>query len=293
MWVEFGPTTAYGQTTSPVSLAAGRAQRVSVVLSSLSAAVHYFAHVVVSSPAGRVSSPDVAFTTLTVTKVMRVAAAGDIACDPDEPNFNGGQGTATACRQFAVSSAILAGGYDAVLPLGDEQYNAGSASAFAASYHPSWGRLDSIAHPVVGNHEYGAPGCRALFPVLRRGGRDTGSGVVLLRARLVARDRLERQLRSHRGGLRRRLAPGALAARRPRRPPRGLHARVLAPAAVHLGSGSSDAGGEVVLGRSLGRGRRDRAQRPRTRVRALRAANRVGSARRRPGHPRVRRGHGR
>jgi len=128
---------------------AGSTQRVSVVLSSLSAAVHYFAHVVVSSPTGRVSSPDVAFTTLTTSKVIRIAAAGDIACDPNEPNFNGGQGTATACRQFAVSSAILAGGYDAVLPLGDEQYNAGSASAFAASYHPSWGRLDSIAHPVV------------------------------------------------------------------------------------------------------------------------------------------------
>ena len=176
LWVEFGPTTAYGQTTSPVSLAAGGAQRVSVVLSSLSAAVRYFAHVVVSSPTGRVSSPDVAFTTLTTTKVIRVAAAGDIACDPDEPNFNGGQGTATACRQFAVSSAILAGGYDAVLPLGDEQYNAGSASAFAASYHPSWGRLDSVAHPVVGNHEYGRPAAGPYFQYFGASAGTPGQG---------------------------------------------------------------------------------------------------------------------
>jgi hypothetical protein len=176
LWVEFGPTTAYGQTTSPVSLAAGSTQRVSVVLSSLSAAVHYFAHVVVSSPTGRVSSPDVAFTTLTTSKVIRIAAAGDIACDPNEPNFNGGQGTATACRQFAVSSAILAGGYDAVLPLGDQQYNAGSASAFAASYHPSWGRLDSIAHPVVGNHEYGRPAAGPYFQYFGASAGTPGQG---------------------------------------------------------------------------------------------------------------------
>jgi hypothetical protein len=174
--VEFGPTTAYGQTTTPVSLAAGSSQRVSVVLSSLSAAVHYVAHVVASSPAGRASSPDVAFTTLTSTQVIRVAAAGDIACDPNEPNFNGGQGTATACRQFAVSSAILAGGYDAVLPLGDEQYNAGSASAFAASYHPSWGRLDSIAHPVVGNHEYGRPAAAPYFQYFGASAGTPGQG---------------------------------------------------------------------------------------------------------------------
>jgi Calcineurin-like phosphoesterase len=175
-WVEYGPTTAYGQATNPVSLAAGSSQKVPVVLSSLSAAVHYFARVVVFSPAGRVNSPDVAFSTLTETKVVRVATAGDIACDPNEANFNGGQGTATACRQFAVSSAILAGGYDAVLPLGDQQYNAGSAAAFAASYHPSWGRLDSIAHPVVGNHEYGRPAAGPYFQYFGAAAGTPGQG---------------------------------------------------------------------------------------------------------------------
>ena len=175
-WVEYGPTTAYGQATSPVSLAAGSSQKVPVTLSSLSAAVHYFAHVVVFSPAGRVTSPDVTFSTLTDTKVVRVATAGDIACDPNEANFNGGQGTATACRQFAVSSAILAGGYDAVLPLGDTQYNAGSTAAFAASYHPSWGRLDAIAHPVVGNHEYGRPAAGPYFQYFGAAAGTPGQG---------------------------------------------------------------------------------------------------------------------
>jgi hypothetical protein len=175
-WVEYGPTTAYGQATSPVSLAAGSSQKVPVTLTSLSAAVHYFARVVVFSPAGRVNSPDATFTTLTDTKVVRIAAAGDIACDPNEANFNGGQGTATACRQLAVSSAILAGGYDAVLPLGDTQYNAGSAAAFAASYHPSWGRLNSIAHPVVGNHEYGRPGAGPYFQYFGAAAGTAGQG---------------------------------------------------------------------------------------------------------------------
>jgi acid phosphatase type 7 len=175
-WVEYGPTTAYGQATSPVSLAAGSSQKVAVILSSLLDASHYFARVVVFSPAGRINSTDATFTTLTDTEVVRLAAAGDIACDPTEANFNGGEGTATACRQFAVSSAILAGGYDAVLPLGDEQYIAGSASAFAASYHPSWGRLDPIAHPVVGNHEYGRPAAGPYFQYFGASAGTPGEG---------------------------------------------------------------------------------------------------------------------
>jgi hypothetical protein len=177
IWVEFGPTSTYGQTSSPVPVDAGSAPHsVPVVVSSLSASVGYHAHVVISSPAGRATSADVAFTTLTDTTAMRIAAAGDIACDPNEPNFNGGAGTAAACRQLAVSNAILAGGYNAVLPLGDTQYNAGSASAFAASYHPSWGRLNPIAHPVVGNHEYGRPAAGSYFQYFGASAGTAGQG---------------------------------------------------------------------------------------------------------------------
>jgi hypothetical protein len=121
-------------------------------------------------------SPPQTTPTAPTAPTVRLAAAGDIACDPAETNFNGGQGTATACREFAVSSAIVAGGYDAVLPLGDTQYNAGSASAFAASYHPSWGRLDSIAHPVVGNHEYGRPAAGPYFQYFGAAAGTAGQG---------------------------------------------------------------------------------------------------------------------
>jgi hypothetical protein len=97
------------------------------------------------------------FTTVADSQTVRVAAAGDIACDPTSPVFNGGAGTATECQQRTVSDAILSGAYNAVLPLGDLQYENGTASAFAGSYNPSWGRFKAITHPAIGNHEYGTP----------------------------------------------------------------------------------------------------------------------------------------
>ena len=49
-WVEFGPTTAYGQMTSPVSIAAARPQRgITAALTALSAGTTYHARVVVTS----------------------------------------------------------------------------------------------------------------------------------------------------------------------------------------------------------------------------------------------------
>ena len=95
-----------------------------------------------------------------------VAAAGDIACDPNDSHFNkgigSGSGSQDTCRQGAVSNLLVGGGYSAVLSLGDNQYYCGSLAAFQASYDASWGRVKAITHPVVGNHEYlvnGAADC--------------------------------------------------------------------------------------------------------------------------------------
>src|SRR6185503_19957242 len=52
-----------------------------------------------------------------------VRAAGDIACDPADPNFNAGVGTATACRQRDTANLLV--GADLILPLGDNQYECG------------------------------------------------------------------------------------------------------------------------------------------------------------------------
>jgi hypothetical protein len=50
------------------------------------------------------------------------------------------------------------------LPLGDEQYEFGSLSDFQTMYDPSWGRLNSIAYPVPGNHEYGYTDSGTAYP---------------------------------------------------------------------------------------------------------------------------------
>jgi hypothetical protein len=82
-----------------------------------------------------------------------IAAAGDIACAPTDPGYNGGHGTATRCRQRATSDLLVGAGLAAVLPLGDIQYDSPTAANIAAVYNPTWGRVKSISHPVVGNHE--------------------------------------------------------------------------------------------------------------------------------------------
>src|SRR5918994_6257785 len=83
-----------------------------------------------------------------------IAAAGDISCDPGSPSFNGGNGSATACRQKYTSDLLVNAGLAAVLPLGDVQYFCGGYQAYLQSYDLSWGRVKNITRPVVGNHEY-------------------------------------------------------------------------------------------------------------------------------------------
>jgi hypothetical protein len=84
-----------------------------------------------------------------------IAAAGDIACDPTDSGFNGGNGTASACRELATSNLVLSDpSIAAVLALGDNQYECGGLAAYQQSFGPTWGRFLSIIRPVVGNHEY-------------------------------------------------------------------------------------------------------------------------------------------
>jgi hypothetical protein len=82
-----------------------------------------------------------------------IAAAGDIACAPTDPGYNGGNGTATRCRQRATSDLLVGQGLAAVLPLGDIQYDSPTAANLKAVYNPTWGRVKSISRPVLGNHD--------------------------------------------------------------------------------------------------------------------------------------------
>ena len=98
--------------------------------------------------------PHAATTTSQRTNVVTVVAAGDIACGPNNSAFNGGLGAGSYCRAAAVDKVIRAINPDAVLPLGDEQYDAGRLRAFRRSYDKSWGKELYRSYPVPGNHEY-------------------------------------------------------------------------------------------------------------------------------------------
>ena len=79
------------------------------------------------------------------SEATSIAAAGDIAsCDSDGDE----------------ETAKLVAGTDpsAVLTLGDNAYEDGSAEQFANCYEPSWGQFKSITHPAIGNHDYGDEG---------------------------------------------------------------------------------------------------------------------------------------
>jgi hypothetical protein len=106
----------------------------------------------------------------------RIAAAGDIACDPASSSYEGGAGTDDDCRQAATSDLLVGAGYAAVLALGDLQYENGAADAFLESYDPTWGRVKSVTAPVPGNHEYRTGGAAGYFSYFgaRAGDPDKG-----------------------------------------------------------------------------------------------------------------------
>jgi hypothetical protein len=99
----------------------------------------------------------------TSAPAITVMAAGDTACDPTNSHFNGGDGDNSFCQEKATSDLVASAHPDAVLALGDNQYEDAALSAFLASYDPTWGRFDSITYPVLGNHEYQTPGATGYF----------------------------------------------------------------------------------------------------------------------------------
>ena len=82
-----------------------------------------------------------------------VAAAGDIACRPPANR------TSSSCHHRETSNLLVAGDYDAVLPLGDLQYECGQASAYQSVYDPAWGRVKDRSRPVAGDNEYESATC--------------------------------------------------------------------------------------------------------------------------------------
>ncbi|MFL5955294.1 MAG: fibronectin type III domain-containing protein [Gaiellaceae bacterium] len=124
----------------------------SYVLSSADAGSRVLVAVTASSATSSASAPS-NLTSVVGTDPV-IAAAGDIACDPLDPAFNGGSGTGGHCEQKATSDLLVNANLQAILALGDNQYDCGGAGAFGAAFDPSWGRAKALIHPTIGNHEY-------------------------------------------------------------------------------------------------------------------------------------------
>ncbi len=154
-YFQYGRTTGYGSKTVTHTWPSGTSSTFYEPVSGLlpSTVYHYR---VCGGDVGKSAAcaQDVWFTTSAQGTDPKIAAAGNIACSPSDPNFKGGAGTATVCRQKATSDLLVGKGYSTVLALGDNQYDCAAASDFAFSFNPAWGRVKSLIRSVPGNHEY-------------------------------------------------------------------------------------------------------------------------------------------
>jgi hypothetical protein len=80
-----------------------------------------------------------------------VDAVGDMSCSRYQQNL----GQPLSCHQMQVSDLVVNDpDVEALLALGDLQYNSGALEEFYAQYEPSYGRVRDITYPTIGNHKY-------------------------------------------------------------------------------------------------------------------------------------------
>jgi len=106
------------------------------------------------------------------TDAVVVAAVGDIACPPTTISTP----TATTCHQMATSDLLAGTTPDAVITLGDNQYDNGELNNFNLSYDPSWGRYKAITKPSPGNHEYNTAGAVGYYGYFGAAAGDPAKG---------------------------------------------------------------------------------------------------------------------
>jgi len=92
-----------------------------------------------------------------------IVVGGDVACAPDDTDYNGGNGIAGHCHHKVTAGLISQINPRNVLMVGDAQYNSGSLSNYNTVYDPSWGQYKSKTNPAVGNHDYGTSGASGYF----------------------------------------------------------------------------------------------------------------------------------
>lgn len=126
--------------------------------------------VTASNAAGAVPASSGASALVAAAHDPVVVAVGDIACAPGD--------TSNACEQGLTAQLAGAQNPDALLTLGDNQYESGLLSEFdgAGAYNATWGVFNGIVYPDVGNHEYAAsPTAAGYFSYFgSRAGASTG-----------------------------------------------------------------------------------------------------------------------
>ncbi len=99
-----------------------------------------------------------------------VAAVGDMGCSTTDPNYRAGLGTATLCRQRYVSDLLVGMAPSALLDLGDNQYDNGGLANFENVYGPTFGRLNAVVYPSLGNAEYGTANAQGFVDYFSQAG---------------------------------------------------------------------------------------------------------------------------
>ncbi len=91
-----------------------------------------------------------------------LAAVGDIACEPDNPE-NSANPASLKCgaasiggfsAEYATADQVESMHPNLVALLGDEQYQVGKLSDFMASFDKTYGAFKFLERPAPGNHEY-------------------------------------------------------------------------------------------------------------------------------------------
>ena len=97
-----------------------------------------------------------------------IAAAGDLVCGTETPKER------IPCLSDYTADLVRQLNPQALLLMGDLQYETGSAADFQAFYEPSFGPFKAITYPVPGNHEYFTEGAVPYFDYFNGVGADSG-----------------------------------------------------------------------------------------------------------------------
>lgn len=84
----------------------------------------------------------------------RLIVTGDMSCDESRRNTYGIGALGNQCGAEITSDRAIAMNADAVLAVGDLQYEGSSMPDLQRFYDPTWGRLKATTYPLRGNHEY-------------------------------------------------------------------------------------------------------------------------------------------